>query len=97
MGQVLEDEMASIDRMQSEEDDWRHAKVLGLPEHSQIAQSLFQRSQISGKHYLKQNKGIYYMAGRDCHYRPILVFDVKKVIDLEMEEEETMQAQIYFF
>ena len=36
------------------------------------------------------------MAGRDCHYRPILVFDVKKIIDLEMTDDEIIECQTYF-
>jgi len=34
-----------------------------------------------------QKQGIYYMAGRDSHYRPIFVFDVEKIIKLEMSDE----------
>ena len=37
------------------------------------------------------------MAGRDCHYRPIFVFDVEKVIKLDMNEDEIIETQIYFF
>ena len=37
------------------------------------------------------------MAGRDCHYRPIFVFDVEKIINLDMNEDEIIETQTYFF
>lgn len=37
------------------------------------------------------------MVGRDCHYRPIFIFDVEKIIKLEMTEEEVLETQTYFF
>ena len=86
----MEGEVALIDGVQGEENDRGYAKVLGLSDQGQRNQPHFKRGQKPGKHYLKQAQGIYYMAGRDCHYRPILVFDVKKVIDLELEEEECL-------
>lgn len=39
---------------------------------------------------LIKKEGIFYIAGRDCHYRPIMVFDIKKIIDLEISEENVM-------
>ncbi len=33
-----------------------------------------------------QKEGVFYIAGRDSHYRPILIFDVDKIIKLEMSE-----------
>lgn len=32
--------------------------------------------------------GVFYMNGRDSHYRPILVFDVEKIIKSGMSEDE---------
>ena len=35
-----------------------------------------------------QKDGVFYMNGRDSHYRPILVFDVEKIIKSGMSEDE---------
>lgn len=40
---------------------------------------------------------MFYIAGRDSHYRPILIFDVEKIIKLEMTEEQILETQTYFF
>ena len=37
------------------------------------------------------------MAGRDSHYRPIFIFDVEKIIKLDMTEDEILETQTYFF
>jgi hypothetical protein len=44
-----------------------------------------------------QKEGVFYIAGRDCHYRPILVFDVEKIIKANMTEDELIETQTYFF
>jgi uncharacterized protein (DUF1015 family) len=40
--------------------------------------------------------GAFYVAGRDSHYRPILIFDVDKIIQSKMTEDELMEVQTYF-
>jgi hypothetical protein len=40
---------------------------------------------------------VYYLAGRDSKFRPILVLDVKKMINLNLPEEEIYQCEVYFF
>lgn len=40
------------------------------------------------KHVAKHLKdGVFYIAGRDCKYRPILIFDVDKIIKSGMTED----------
>ena len=40
---------------------------------------------------------MFYLAGRDSHYRPIVVVDAEKIISAELTEEECLETQIYFF
>jgi len=53
--------------------------------------------QIFSNNSFIQQHGVFYVAGRDSHYRPILVFDVEKIIKLEMSEEDLLATQTYFF
>jgi hypothetical protein len=41
-----------------------------------------------GIFYLIQKAGVFYLAGRDSNYRPILILDVKKMINFNLKEEE---------
>lgn len=40
-----------------------------------------------GKKLLIQRQGIVYLCGRDYHFRPIIVVDIKKILDLEIKEK----------
>ena len=40
---------------------------------------------------------MFYMVGRDCHYRPIVVIDIEKILASEMSEEECHETQTFFF
>lgn len=46
---------------------------------------------------IMQRKGMFYISGRDAHYRPIIVIDSLKVLEAQMSEEECMETQTYFF
>lgn len=41
--------------------------------------------------------GMFYMVGRDSHYRPIIVIDVEKIVQSRITEEECLLVQTYFF
>lgn len=38
-----------------------------------------------------------YFCGRDCHYRPILVIDVKKMVDSNISDEDGLDMLGFFF
>ena len=40
---------------------------------------------------------MFYLSGRDSHFRPIIVVSVPKVMELELEEKEFMEVTGYFF
>lgn len=42
------------------------------------------------------NEGAFYIMGKDCHYRPILVFNAEKLLQLKPSDEELLETQTYF-
>lgn len=44
-----------------------------------------------------QKQGLFYVSGRDAYYRPILVFDIDKMIKSKISEEDLLDAQKFFF
>lgn len=40
---------------------------------------------------------MFYLCGRDCRLRPILVFDVQKIVDNKASNEDLLDTITYFF
>jgi hypothetical protein len=43
------------------------------------------------------SEGVFYIMGKDCHYRPILVFDAERMVRMKLTDEVLLEMQIYFF
>lgn len=41
--------------------------------------------------------GIMYLSGRDCFFRPIIVIDVKKILDIKIKEEQLLDTLSFYF
>ena len=66
-----------------------------MTEYTKYLQS--NRSETSPRIEFLLKQGIFYVSGRDAYYRPILVFDVKKMLKLDLKIEEVLEAQTIFF
>lgn len=44
-----------------------------------------------------QKQGFFYMVGRDCKFRPIIVVNVEKLHDAELKEKTFYDVIGYFF
>lgn len=49
------------------------------------------------KPIVMQEQGMFYITGRDCNYRPIIVVNVPIIMDLDLEEKVFLEAAGYFF
>ena len=86
MGQTLEITVATRDRVQFRKDPQRHLEFLGLSRTGEGDNFDPQGGRESGKIGLTQRAGMFYLAGRDSHYRPIVVVDAEKIISAELTE-----------
>ena len=66
-----------------------------MTEYTKYLQS--NRTETSPRIEFLLQQGIFYVSGRDAYYRPILVFDVKKMLKLDLKIEELLEAQKIFF
>jgi hypothetical protein len=44
-----------------------------------------------------QKKGLFYLTGRDVNFRPIIVVNVARIIELDLKEETFYEVAGYFF
>ena len=44
-----------------------------------------------------QNQGLFYLTGRDVNFRPIIVVNVAKIIELDLKEKIFYELTGYFF
>ena len=50
-----------------------------------------------GKNVVTQQKGFFYVTGRDSKYRPVIVVNVPKIIDANLKEKTFYEVIGYFF
>ena len=50
-----------------------------------------------GKNVVTQQKGFFYVTGRDTKYRPVIVVNVPKIIDANLKEKTFYEVIGYFF
>lgn len=46
---------------------------------------------------LTQQKGFFYLTGRDCKYRPVIVVNVARIIEADLKEKTFYEVIGYFF
>jgi hypothetical protein len=55
------------------------------------------RAELSGKDAVTQKEGLFYMVGRDASYRPVLVVNVARIMEMDLKKEAFEEAAGYFF
>lgn len=62
--------------------------IKSMEDHMKYMRNL--KPQLSPRALYLLQQGIFYVSGRDAYYRPILVFDVEKMLKLKMTIEELL-------
>lgn len=89
--------MAAVDWVQQQEVPGGYGDLHRLPGVSEGPPTHQKDCTAPGILWSMQRNGVFYVSGRDCHYRPILVFDVEKIMESGMNEDELLETQTYFF